>query len=106
MAITLAPTAATPPPPPRRPGSPLPPAIPQPVPAPLPAPGNGTPRSDLRNRITSWMEQRLGRAAMPVAAIAGGVLGGTAGMLTLGPVGAAVGGIGGAYMGALLFMAG
>jgi hypothetical protein len=104
--MTLAPTAATPPPPPQRPGSPLPPAIPQPRPAPLPAPGDGTSAPGLRSRITGWMEQRLGRSAMPVAAVAGGLLGGTAGMLALGPVGAAVGGIGGAYMGALLFMAG
>ncbi len=95
---TIAPTAATPPPPVST--GPLPPPLPE------PASGSGAGEKRLRLKITGWMEERLGTAAMPVAALAGGALGGTVGMLTLGPVGAAVGGIGGAFMGAVLFMAG
>lgn len=93
----IAPTAATPMPP-----------RPQVVQEPRPdtVGGAGTAPSGLRHRITSWMETKLGRAAMPVAAAAGGALGGTIGMLTLGPVGAAIGGIGGAFFGAALFLAG
>ncbi|MCW2926065.1 MAG: hypothetical protein JWM86_33 [Thermoleophilia bacterium] len=58
----------------------------------------------LRHRITSWMEDHLGRAAMPVAALAGGALLGTVGMLSLGPIGAAVGGAVGAFAGAALYL--
>src|SRR5688500_4210800 len=96
---TIAPTTATPPPPVTT--GPLPPPLPEP-----PASGSGSGEKSLRLKITGWMEERLGKAAMPVAALAGGALGGTIGMLTLGPVGAAVGGIGGAFMGAVLFMSG
>lgn len=60
----------------------------------------------LRLRITGWMEAKLGKAAMPVAALAGGALGGALGMLTLGPVGALAGGAAGAFFGAALFMSG
>jgi len=52
------------------------------------------------------MESKFGKAAMPIAGLAGGVAGGTIGMLTLGPIGAAVGGVGGAFLGSLLFLAG
>jgi hypothetical protein len=97
---TIAPTAATPPPPVTT--GPLPPPLPEPI----PASGSGTGSGSLRIRIANWMEDRFGKAAMPVAALAGGALGGTVGMLTLGPVGAAVGGLGGAFAGAVLFMAG
>jgi hypothetical protein len=57
-------------------------------------------------RIAHWMEAHLGKAALPVAAVAGGVLGGTVGMLTLGPIGALAGGAAGAFFGGVLFMAG
>lgn len=91
----IAPTAATPMPPRPVPGRDgLPPAT---------VDGGGS--QGLRIRMTNWMEARLGKAAMPVAALAGGVLGGTLGMLALGPIGAAVGGVGGAFFGAAVFMA-
>lgn len=96
---TIAPTSATPPPRPVTTGV-LPPPLPE------PASGSGTGSKSVRIKIANWMEERFGKAAMPIAALAGGVAGGTIGMLTLGPVGAAVGGAGGAFMGALLFMAG
>jgi hypothetical protein len=79
------------------------------LPPPLPPPpgdvGSGDTRST-RNKITSWMEERFGKAALPVAALAGGALGGTLGFLTLGPVGALAGGAAGAFFGGVLFMAG
>jgi hypothetical protein len=78
------------------------------LPPPLPPPGDpatGDTRST-RNKITSWMEERLGKAALPVAALAGGALGGALGFLTLGPVGALAGGAAGAFFGGVLFMAG
>jgi hypothetical protein len=81
----------------------LPPALPADPPV---ASGSGTSGGSLRTRIAGWMEEHLGRAAMPVAALAGGVVGGGLGFLALGPVGAAVGGAAGAFGGALLFMAG
>lgn len=103
----ISPTAATPPPAPPLTEDGRVPELPSTEPTP-PGPttgGSGTSGS-LRTRITGWMEEKFGRAAMPIAAVAGGALGGTIGMLTLGPIGAAVGGAGGAFMGALLFMAG
>lgn len=93
---SLAPTAA----------SPIPPRPPVGASGPSDTVSGAGSGPGLRHRITSWMETNLGRAAMPVAALAGGVLGGTLGMMTLGPVGAAVGGVGGAFFGAALFMAG
>ncbi len=96
---SIAPTAATPPPRPVTTG-PLPPPLPE------PATGSGTGSTSVRIKIANWMEDRFGKAAMPIAALAGGVAGGTLGMLMLGPVGAAVGGVGGAFFGAALFMAG
>lgn len=60
----------------------------------------------MRLKIAHWMEDKLGKAALPVAALAGGVVGGTLGMLTLGPVGALAGGVAGAFFGGALFMAG
>lgn len=91
----IAPTAATPVPP--RPGSDgLPPVV----------GGAGTGGEGLRLRVAHWMEAKFGKAALPVAAIAGGALGGTLGMLTLGPVGALAGGAAGAFFGGVLFMAG
>jgi hypothetical protein len=95
---TIAPTAATPPPRPST--SVLPPPLPE------PASGSGTGSTSLRLKITGWMEERLGKAALPVAALAGGALGGTIGMLTLGPVGALAGGAAGAFFGGVLFMSG
>lgn len=99
MAI-LAPTAATPPAP--NTGGVLPPPLPEPR---QQATGSGSGPASVRQRITGWMEERFGKAAMPIAAVAGGALGGTIGMLTLGPIGAALGGAGGAFMGAALFLA-
>jgi hypothetical protein len=52
------------------------------------------------------MESHLGKAALPVAALAGGVLGGGLGFLTLGPIGGLAGGAAGAFFGGVLFMAG
>ena len=98
MAI-IAPTAATPPPRPVTTGA-LPPPLPE------PASGSGTGSTSVRHKVTSWMEDRLGKAALPVAALAGGVAGGTLGMLALGPIGALAGGAAGAFFGAALFMAG
>lgn len=72
----------------------------------VPPSGSGTGGESVRHKITSWMEAHLGRAAMPAAAVAGGLVGGGAGMLLLGVPGAVVGGLGGAFMGAVLFMAG
>jgi hypothetical protein len=96
---TITATAATPPPPGT--SSPLPP------PLPTPSPDTATTGTrSVRNQVTSWMEARLGKAAFPVAALAGGALGGTLGFLTLGPVGGLAGGIGGALLGGVLFMAG
>jgi hypothetical protein len=60
----------------------------------------------VRVKVAGWMEEHLGRAAMPVAALAGAATLGGAGFLLGGPVGAAIGGAGGAFFGALLFMAG
>lgn len=94
----IAPTAATPAP---NTSGVLPPPLPEPMP---PATGSGGDAS-ARLRITGWMEERFGRSAMPIAAVAGGALGGTIGMLTLGPVGAVAGGVGGAFLGAALFLA-
>lgn len=99
----IAPTAATPPAP--NTAGPLPPPLPEPGSTTIGA-GSGNSSGNVRHRITGWMEERFGRAAMPIAALAGGALGGTIGMLTLGPVGAMVGGVGGAFLGAALFMAG
>jgi hypothetical protein len=96
--MTVTPTAASTPLPPARLTG-LPPALPK-----DPQVSGGG--ESVRHKITSWMETHLGKAAMPVAALAGGAVGGTIGMLTLGPVGAAVGGAGGAFLGAVLFMAG
>lgn len=96
---TIAPTVATPPVPTT---GPLPPPLP-------PDPPTGDPGADNRSvrlRINSWLEGRVGRAALPVAAAAGGVLGGGLGFLALGPVGAVLGGAAGAFGGALFFMAG
>lgn len=68
--------------------------------------GSGSGGRGLRLKVTGWMEERLGKAAMPVAALAGGALLGTIGFLTLGPAGAAIGGALGALGGAALFLAG
>ena len=57
-------------------------------------------------KINNWLEDHFGRAAMPIAAAAGGVVGGGLGFLALGPLGAAIGGAAGAFGGALFFMAG
>lgn len=95
---SIAPTSATPPPRPVTTG-PLPPPLP-------PGSGSGTGPTSVRVKIANWMEDRFGKAAMPIAALAGGVAGGTLGMLTLGPLGAALGGAGGAFMGAVLLMSG
>lgn len=96
---TIAPTAAVPPPPTTGP-------LPPPLPADPPASGAGTGSTSVRIRINNWLEERFGRAAMPIAAATGGVLGGGLGFLALGPVGAMVGGAAGAFGGALMFMAG
>ena len=104
--------AATSAPPPREPATNGPP--PRPLPVDETGSGSGSTGSSIRICIASWMEGRFGRAAMPVAAVAGGVLGvlgGTVGMLSLGPIGAAVGGAvvggtAGACRGAALQMAG
>jgi hypothetical protein len=69
-------------------------------------PTDGPPKEGLRLRIAHWMENRFGKAAMPIAAVAGGVVGGGLGMLTLGPMGALAGGAAGAFLGALLVTAG
>ncbi len=53
-------------------------------------------------RVGDWLVSKLGRAAMPVAMLAGGVAGAGLGFVTLGPVGAAVGGVGGAWLGMLV----
>jgi hypothetical protein len=68
--------------------------------------GAGTSGESPRLKIAHWLEAKFGRAALPVAAVAGGVVGGTLGMLTLGPVGALAGGAAGAFFGGVLFMAG
>ncbi len=102
---TISPTAATPPPPPTN--RPLPPPLPGDAP-PIPPPdtGNGEDNKSFRIKINNWLEDRFGRAAMPIAAATGGVIGGGLGMLALGPIGAAIGGAAGAFGGALFFMAG
>jgi hypothetical protein len=94
---SIAPTAATPVAP--RPGSTgLPPALPV---------GAGTVgHESARHKVTSWMEAHLGKAALPVAALAGGAAGATVGMLTLGVPGAVIGGAAGAFFGGVFFMAG
>lgn len=61
---------------------------------------------NIRHTITSWMEDHLGRAAMPVAALAGAAVLGGVGMLTLGIPGAIGGGVLGAFLGAQLYLAG
>jgi hypothetical protein len=83
-------------PPTQLPSTPLPPSG--------PVGGSGTAEPKLRYRIVHWMENHLGRAAMPVAAIGGGIVGGTLGALTLGPIGGIVGGAAGAFFGAALYL--
>ena len=100
---TISPTAATPPPPTT---GPLPPPLPTDPPVPPPDTGTGQDNKSFRIKINNWLEDRFGRAAMPIAAATGGVIGGGLGMLALGPVGAAIGGAAGAFGGALFFMAG
>ncbi|MCW2920825.1 MAG: hypothetical protein JWL76_699 [Thermoleophilia bacterium] len=70
------------------------------------ASGSGTAAESPRHKVTSWMEAHLGKAALPVAALAGGVAGGALGLLTLGPIGAIAGGAAGAFFGGVFFMAG
>lgn len=101
MAQITATSPVLPPPPPR--GT-LPPALPTWTPGNPPATSSGA-KESFRHRITSWMEKRLGRWALPVAAGAGGTVGAAAGAFTLGPVGAIAGGVGGALLGGALFMA-
>lgn len=104
--------SATPPRPPAPSGSPSGPPPPPPQtgglpPAYLPTGTSQTlPQGSVRLRIAHWMENRFGRAAMPMAALAGGIVGGGAGFLALGPVGGLVGAAGGAFFGAALFMSG
>jgi hypothetical protein len=71
-----------------------------------PGSGSGSSGESPRLKLAHWMEAKFGRAALPVAAIAGGALGGTIGMLTLGPIGALGLGAAGAFFGGVLFMAG
>ena len=59
-----------------------------------------------RLRIANWMENHLGKLALPVAMAAGGLVGGGVGSLLLGPIGLVGGAIGGAMLGGALFMAG
>jgi hypothetical protein len=54
--------------------------------------------------VSNWLERTFGKFAMPVAAIGGGLVGGTIGALTVGPIGAAIGGAAGAFFGAKLFL--
>lgn len=91
-----APSGQAPPPPP---GTPLPPSE-------LPGATLGKSREGVRLRVAHWMEEKFGRAAMPIAALAGGAIGGGAGFLALGPVGGLIGGVAGAFAGAALFMSG
>ncbi|MCW2973242.1 MAG: hypothetical protein JWN72_1515 [Thermoleophilia bacterium] len=60
--------------------------------------------NSIRLTITGWMEDHLGRAGMPVAALAGAAVLGGVGMLTLGIPGAIGGGVLGAFMGASLYL--
>lgn len=107
MTAALA-TSATAPPPLPNTGSVLPPTqLPStPVPPGGTVGGSGSSGPSIRVRVAHWMEQHLGRAAMPAAAIGGGLVGGTIGALTLGPIGGIAGAAGGAFLGAALFMAG
>jgi hypothetical protein len=52
------------------------------------------------------MEDKFGKAYLPIAMAGGGAVGATAGFLTLGPVGGIVGGLGGALLGGVLVFAG
>ena len=58
----------------------------------------------IRLTISGWMQDHLGRAAMPVAALAGAAALGGVGMLTLGIPGAIGGGVLGAFLGAKLYL--
>ncbi|MBC7460436.1 MAG: hypothetical protein H7287_03650 [Thermoleophilia bacterium] len=60
--------------------------------------------NSLRLTVSHWMEAHLGRAAMPVAALAGAAVLGGVGMLALGIPGAIGGGVLGAFMGASLYL--
>jgi hypothetical protein len=52
------------------------------------------------------MEERFGRAYLPIAMAAGGAAGAGLGLLALGPVGAIAGGVAGAVLGGVLVFAG
>lgn len=99
---SIAPTAATPIPPRPVPG---PDGLPGPLPGGTPPTQDGGGGGSVRHRISSWMEEKFGKAAMPIAALGGGAVGAGAGMLVAGIPGAAIGGAAGAFFGALLFLA-
>ncbi len=89
------------------------PASPAPGPAPVPVPGppssppagSGTANESVRLKVAHWMESHFGKAYLPIAMAAGGAVGAGVGFLTLGPVGAVVGGAAGAMLGGVLVFA-
>lgn len=69
---------------------------------PAPTQGGGVVPSSVTNRIGNWFADRFGSKAMPASMIAFGAAGAGLGVVTLGPVGGIAGGLGGAWLGALL----
>ena len=81
-------TVATPPPPVAQPNG-LPPALPT----------QQLPTQSGSSGVKGWLFERLKGATVPAVTVGGGLAGGALGFVTLGPIGAAVGGLAGAFLG-------